>query len=211
MREKRWCQHKNSALHTTSYRRTYKSQICFWFTSDNFLKRPILLKNWFYVLFLQGSHMQKQYQERTTFCAWGVLQSALQVSQPEYSALTWRHEHEPQGTRCKGFCSKEGAHYSIEQSARNPLGRDQVQRALGNCPEAVIGQTTINLISQVWKSLGDSLPKLYWFTLQRLMSGRKVRAQGLCVEIKGRCDMQSPNGHLHPKPLAKGISGKEYR
>ncbi len=30
-----------------------------------------------------------------------------------------------------------------------------------NLPEAVIGQATINLDSQVWKSLEDSLPKLY--------------------------------------------------
>ncbi len=152
-------------------------------------------------LFLRGSHKQKQYQERTSLRTWGVQQRALQVSQPGYSALTWRHKHEPQvpqrwpperdaewsaptnvrhthctprqlgttadwrydvpwdwlwdachmagvhwGTRCKGFCSKEGPHYRIEQSARNPLGRDQVQITLGNRPEAVIGQATINLI-----------------------------------------------------------------
>ncbi len=35
------------------------------------------------------------------------------------------------GTCCKGFCSKEGLHYCIERSARNPLEHDQVQRALG--------------------------------------------------------------------------------
>jgi hypothetical protein len=28
-------------------------------------------------------------------------------------------------------------------------------------PEAVVRQATINLYSQVWKSLGDSFPKLY--------------------------------------------------
>ncbi len=155
--------------------------------------------------------MQKQYQERTTLRPWGVLRRALQVSQPQYSALTWHHEHEPQGTRCKDFCSKEGLHYCIEQSARNPLGSDQVQRALGNCPEAVIGPATINLVSQVWKSLGDSLPKLYWVTKWRLMSREKVRDQGLSVERKERFDTRSPNGHLHPKPLAKGGKGKENR
>ncbi len=35
------------------------------------------------------------------------------------------------GTCCEGFCSKESLHYCIERSARNPLERDQVQRALG--------------------------------------------------------------------------------
>jgi hypothetical protein len=35
------------------------------------------------------------------------------------------------------------------------------QERLGNQPEAVIRQATINLNSQVWKSLEDSLPELY--------------------------------------------------
>ncbi len=34
------------------------------------------------------------------------------------------------GTHCEGFCSMEGPHYGIEQSSRNPLKCDQVQRAL---------------------------------------------------------------------------------
>jgi hypothetical protein len=38
------------------------------------------------------------------------------------------------------------------------------QERLGNRPEAVIGQAAINLDSRVWKSLGDSLPKLYSLT-----------------------------------------------
>jgi hypothetical protein len=35
------------------------------------------------------------------------------------------------------------------------------EECCGNPPEAVIGQATINLDSRVWKSLEDSLPKLY--------------------------------------------------
>ncbi len=39
--------------------------------------------------------------------------------------------------RCEGFCSKEGPHYRMEQSKRNQLECDQVQRALekssGSC------------------------------------------------------------------------------
>ena len=68
------------------------------------------------------------------------------------------------GTHCKGYCGEEVTHYCIEQSARNPLNCEQVQRALGNCWEAVIGQATINLYSQVWISLEDSLHKLYCIT-----------------------------------------------
>jgi hypothetical protein len=36
---------------------------------------------------------------------------------------------------------------------------------LRSCPEAVIRQATINLYSQVWKSLGDSFPELYCIDL----------------------------------------------
>jgi hypothetical protein len=36
---------------------------------------------------------------------------------------------------------------------------------LGSCPEAVVRQATINLDSQVWKSLADSLPELYCIDL----------------------------------------------
>ncbi len=53
------------------------------------------------------------------------------------------------GTCCKWFCSKEGPYYCVEQSARNPLEHDQVQRALAwNCPEAVIWQATIKFIHE---------------------------------------------------------------
>ncbi len=58
---------------------------------------------------------------RYVFVLWGG-----GISKPGYSALTLRHEHEPQGTHCKGFCSKEGLHYCIEGSVRSPLERDQV-------------------------------------------------------------------------------------
>jgi hypothetical protein len=41
---------------------------------------------------------------------------------------------------------------------RNPLGRDQVQIALGNHPEAVIGQATINLIQEFGNPLRIPYP-----------------------------------------------------
>jgi hypothetical protein len=39
------------------------------------------------------------------------------------------------------------------------------KECLRSCPEAVVRQATINLDSQVWKSLGDSLPELYCIDL----------------------------------------------
>ncbi len=131
-----------------------RARIFFGSWATCFSRDPSCLNTGSCVLFLWGSHMQKQYQERTTLRNWGVQQRALQVSQPVYSTLTWRHEHKPQGTHCKGFCSKEGPHYCFEQSVRNPLWRDQVLIVLGNFPEAVIGQATINLNHKFGNPLG---------------------------------------------------------
>jgi hypothetical protein len=38
---------------------------------------------------------------------------------------------------------------------------NKCKEPLGNHPEAVVRQATINLDSRVWKSLGDSLPELH--------------------------------------------------
>jgi hypothetical protein len=51
----RCCHCTSSALHTTSYKSTYKNRIFFWFTSDMFLKRPILFKYRLLCPFLQIS------------------------------------------------------------------------------------------------------------------------------------------------------------
>jgi hypothetical protein len=78
---------------------------------------------------------------------------------------------------------------------------------LGSCPEAVVRQATINLYSQVWKSLGDSLPELYCidlveaYVMQEIISSRMLRE-------KKRYDLRSPNGRLHEKPSAKGRTGR---
>jgi hypothetical protein len=48
-------------------------------------------------------------------------------------------------------------------------------------PEAVVRQATINLYLQVWKSLGDSFPKLYCM----LMSREKMSVRKFCVRRKG--------------------------
>ncbi len=47
---------------------------------------------------------------------WDWLQESCQMARVQW------------GTRCKGFCSKEGPHYQIEQSARNLMECNQVQR-----------------------------------------------------------------------------------
>jgi hypothetical protein len=88
--------------------------------------------------------------------------------------------------------------------------RIKCQEHLGNRQEAVARQATINLNSQVWKSLWDSLPKLYCIDLAEAY----VMQESVSLRIhceKKRYITHSPNGHLHEKPLAKGGTGKENR
>ncbi len=111
------------------------------------------------------------------------------------------------GTCCEGFCSKEGPHYCFEQSARNPLERDQVQIALGNRPEAVIGQATINLIHK----FGNPL-KIPYLCCTTLLSGAYVTQESWAwgfLWVRKVCFL--PNGRSHEKPLAKGRKGKVHR
>ncbi len=120
----------------------------FFFCSQvmRFLRDPSCWNNGSYVPFLQGSHMQKQYHQRITLRTWEPWR--MQERDSEWSALTiahhihgasvplgttvaWRYDvprdwlwdacHMAgvrRGSRCKRFCSKEGPHYCLEQSAR---------------------------------------------------------------------------------------------
>ncbi len=85
---------------------------------------------------------------------------------------------------CEGFCSKEGPHYWIEKNARNQMERNQVQRApeksLGSCRQTSNNQP----YSRVWKSLGDSFPRLYCIDLVELMSHKKMSVWGFRREKK---------------------------
>jgi hypothetical protein len=81
---------------------------------------------------------------------------------------------------------------------------------LRSCPEAILRQATINLYSRVWKSLGDSFPKLYCIDLAEAYVTRENVSLEILREEK-RYHSQSPNGRLHEKPSAKGGTGKESR
>ncbi len=76
--------------------------------------------------------------------------------------------------------------------------------------EAVIRQATINLYSQIWKSLGDSFPKLYCIdSAEAYVMQENVSSDFL--HEKKRYDLLLPNRRLHEKPLVKGGIGKESR
>ncbi len=66
-------------------------------------------------------------------------------------------------------------------------------------PEAVIGQATINLDSRVWKSLEDSLSKLYCADLaEAYVMQESASARLMCRKMRkvDTC-LPSPNGNLH--------------
>ncbi len=105
---------KFSALCATSYRCTYKSQKFFWFTSDAFLKRPILSFQDSYVKFLPWGLHAKVVPERTTYSVtWGVLwrvTSSVSASRLRSDMLSWAKLHsnpEDQDDRKKGMLSNQ--------------------------------------------------------------------------------------------------------
>ncbi len=67
----------------------------------------------------------------------------------------------------KDFCSKEGLHYQMEQSARNHLERNQVQRAPEKLSSSCRQTSNNQPYSQVQKSLWDFFPGLYCVDLAK--------------------------------------------
>jgi hypothetical protein len=61
----------------------------------------------------------------------------------------------------KDFIAKKVNTIELNKVQGTHWKANKCKEHLGNRPEAVIRQATINLYSRVWKSLGDSLPKLY--------------------------------------------------
>jgi hypothetical protein len=84
------------------------------------------------------------------------------------------------------------------------------KECLRSCPEAVVRQATINLYSQVWKSIGGSFPELYCIDLAEAYVMQENVSSKILHEKK-RYDLRLLNGRLHEKPLAKGGTGKESR
>jgi hypothetical protein len=110
----------------------------------------------------------------------------------------------------KDFVSRKVGTIQLNKVQGTHWNVNKCEECLGNCPEAVIRQATISLYSQVWKSLEDSLPKLYCVDLaEAYVTQESVSSRNLCEEKMN--DLQSPNGCLHEKPSAKGRTGKENR
>jgi hypothetical protein len=113
-------------------------------------------------------------------------------------------------TGAKDFVARKAHTIALSKAQGTHWNVIKCKEHLGNFPEAVIGQATINLDSQVWKSLEDSLPKLHCIYLVEAYVMQESDSLRILCEKK-RYDLQSPNGRLHEKPLAKGGNGKENR
>ena len=112
------------------------------------------------------------------------------------------------GTRCEGFCSKEGPHYRNEPSARTSLEHDQVQRALGElsrrCHKTSNYQPWFMGLEIPWGFLAQTVP--CWLTWGLC----HTRKWGLKIFVsKKSYDLRSPNRRLHEKPLRKGGMGEK--
>jgi hypothetical protein len=108
----------------------------------------------------------------------------------------------------KDFVARKASTIALSEVQGTHWSMIRCKERLANHPEAVLGQVTINLNSQVWKSLEDSLPKLYCVDLaEAYVMQESANSRILCE--KKRYDLRLPNGHLHQKPLVRGGKGKE--
>ena len=62
----------------------------------------------------------------------------------------------------KDFVARKVRTIELNEVQGTSWNTNKCEEHLGNCPEAVVRHATINLNSRVWKSLEDSLPKLYY-------------------------------------------------
>jgi hypothetical protein len=108
----------------------------------------------------------------------------------------------------KDFIAR-GVHPSqIKQSARNPLEREQVPRALGklsrSCCQTSNNQSLFMSLEIPWGFFAQAV--LCWLS-RGSCHARKCQFKD--ITEKKRYDLQLPKGQSHEKPFAKGGMGKE--
>ncbi len=137
---------------------TYKDQNFFWFTSDAFLGDPSQSCTGSYVLFF----FEEATCESSTIIGLLYAHEALIVARRydvprDWLWDAWHIAGVRWGSRCKGFCSKEGLHYRFTWSTRN---------------------MTINLIHELETPWGFHT-RAVLCSSAGLMSRKKVLVQGL--------------------------------
>jgi hypothetical protein len=81
----------------------------------------------------------------------------------------------------KDFVAREVRTIELNKVQGTNWNANTCQERLGSRPEAVNRQATINLDSQLWKSLGNSLPELYCVDLaEAYVMQENVSLRNLC-------------------------------
>jgi hypothetical protein len=94
----------------------------------------------------------------------------------------------------KDFVARKACTITLSEGRETHWSLIRCMERLANCPEAVLGQATINLDSQVWKSLlEDSLPKLFCADLVEAHVMQESASLRILCEKK-RYDLHLPNG-----------------
>jgi hypothetical protein len=107
----------------------------------------------------------------------------------------------------KDFVARKACTIALSEAQRIHWNMIKCKEHLRYCPGAVIGQATINLDLRVWKSLEDSLPKLYCIDLVEAYVMQEIASLRILCEKKSY-DSQLPNRRSHQKPLGKDGNGK---
>jgi hypothetical protein len=94
----------------------------------------------------------------------------------------------------KDFVARNAHTIALSKAQGTHWNVSRCEEHLANCPEAVLGQGTINLDSQVWKSFGDSLPKLYCVDLAEAYVTQESASSRSFVSKKGMI-------RVHPKDV----------
>jgi hypothetical protein len=85
----------------------------------------------------------------------------------------------------KDFVARKARTIALSELQGTHWNGIKCKERLGNRPEAVVRQATINLNSQVWKSLEDSLPELYCVDLAEAYVTQESVSSRIYCEKKG--------------------------
>jgi hypothetical protein len=88
-------------------------------------------------------------------------------------------------TAAKDFFARKVRTIKLNKVQGTHWNANKCKEHLGSHPEAVVRQATISLDSQVWKSLGDSLPELYCIDLVEAYVTQGCVSLRFCVRRKG--------------------------
>ncbi len=108
----------------------------------------------------------------------------------------------------KEFVSRKTRTITSGKAQGTYWNRIKCEEQFENPPEAIVRQATINIDSQVWKSLEDSLPEIYCVDLTEAYVMQESTSSRLMCK-KERYDTQLPNKPLHQKPSTKRGNGKQ--